>query len=63
MKYINHDGKVRILVANKQPFKGVENYYTDAPLYMDPWKVDLQPEVPDSNNEVDTEPEPAEDCA
>lgn len=33
MKYANEQGVVRTLIANWNPFKGVENYYTDSLLY------------------------------
>jgi len=33
MKYADEEGKVRILIAEKRPFKRVENYFTDSLLY------------------------------
>jgi len=33
MKYIDDDEKVWTLVAERHPFKGVENYFTDSLLY------------------------------
>lgn len=45
-------------MANKQPFKGVENSYTDALLYANACKVDSLPKEPDSENEADIEPKP-----
>lgn len=62
MKYVNQDGDVRTLVVDKQPFKGVENYYTDALLYTDSCKADPRPKELDSGDEVDIEPEPTEEC-
>lgn len=62
MKYNNHDGKVRTLAAEKQPFMGVNNYYTDALFYTDSCKGNLQLEEPDSGNEAEVEPEHAKEC-
>ena len=63
MKYIDGSGKVRTLIAERHPFKGVENYFTDSLLYQDSVETDEipQPEEPDSGNEADTEPE-KEEC-
>jgi len=62
MKYIDEEGKVRMLIAERHPFKGVENYFTDSFLYQDFLETDENPhsEEPDSSNEVDTESE--EEC-
>ena len=59
MKYISEDGKVRTLIAERYPFKRVENYFTVSFLYQDSLEVDEKsyPEEPDSGNEADTEPE------
>ncbi|XP_020245255.1 uncharacterized protein LOC109823389 [Asparagus officinalis] len=56
MKYIGESGEVKTVVAEKQPFKGVEN--TDSIHYLDgePFEVPLI-EEPDSSNEADTESE------
>jgi len=64
MKYIDGDGKVRTLIAERHPFKGVENYFTDSLLYQDSLETDENPqsEEPDSGNEADTEPEAEEEC-
>jgi len=35
MKYVGENGKVRTLIAERHPFKGVENYFTDFFLYQD----------------------------
>ena len=50
---------VRTIFAKKQPFKGVENYFTDAFLYWEANKVAKEPllEDDDSGNEADSEPE------
>ena len=57
MKYIDGSGKVRTLIAERHPFKGVENYFTDSLLYQDSLETNekQQPEEPDSGNEADTE--------
>jgi len=57
MKYVGEDGKVRTLIAERHPFKGVENYFTDFLLYQDSIEVDENPhpEEPNSDNEADTE--------
>jgi len=45
--------------AEKQPFKGVENYFTNALLYQEANKVTKEslPEDVNSGNEADSEPE------
>jgi len=52
------------LIAERHPFKGVENYFTDSFLYQDSLETNEnpQPEEPDSDNENDTEPEAEEEC-
>jgi len=64
MKYIDEDGKVQTLIAERHPFKGVENYFTDSLLYQDSLEKNEnpQPEEPDSGNETDIEPEAEEEC-
>ena len=63
MKYIDGSGKIQTLIAERYPFKGVENYFTDSLLYQDPEESNEipQPEEPDSGNEADIEPE-KEEC-
>ena len=48
---------IQILFAEKQPFKRVENYFTDALLYQEVNKVDkeLLLEDYDSGNQADSE--------
>jgi len=48
-----------MVFAEKQPFKGIENYFTDALLYEETDKVAKAPllESEDSSNEADSEPE------
>ena len=50
---------VRTVFAEKQPFKGVENYFTDAFIYQEANKVVKEPllEDDDSSNEADSESE------
>jgi len=52
------------LIAERHPFKGVENYFTDSLLYQDSLETNENspPEEPDSGNEADTEPEMEEEC-
>src|SRR5436190_7942812 len=42
MKYVDAQDQVRTLVAEQRPFKGVENYFTDALLYRDAHEVVAQ---------------------
>ena len=53
-----------MLIAERHPFKGVENYFTDSLLYQDSLETNenSQPKEPDSGNEADTEPEAEEEC-
>ena len=37
-KYVDDNATVQTVFAEKQPFKGVENYFTDALLYQEPTK-------------------------
>ena len=62
MKYVDRDGKVRTLIAERHPFKGVENFFTDSLLYQDSLETDKnpQPEEVDSGNEADFEPKAEE---
>ena len=63
MKYADEWEKVKTLIAEKHPFKGVENYFTDSLLYQDSLETDenLQPEEPDFGNGADMEPEAEEE--
>src|SRR3954463_11246981 len=57
MKDVDDQGQVRTLVAEQRPFKGVENYFTDALLYQEAHEVVVQDkEVLDPANEADREP-------
>jgi len=64
MKYIDGDGKIRTLIVEKHPLKGVESYFTDSLLYQDSLEMNenSQLEEPDSGNEADIEPEAEEEC-
>ena len=59
----DRDGKVRPLIAERHPFKGVENYFTDSLLFQDSREMNEnpQPEEPDSGNEADIEPKAEEE--
>lgn len=60
MKYCDHQGIVHTLIADKQPFKGVRNYFTDAILCKDIAEAStgiargVEGDY-DSDNEADTE--------
>src|SRR4051812_15674715 len=57
MKYVDAQGQVRTLVAEQRPFKGMENYFTDALLYQEAHEVVTQDkEVLELGNEADREP-------
>ena len=43
IKSVDEDGKVRTLIAERHPFKGVENYFTDSLLYQDSLETDENP--------------------
>ena len=64
MKYADEEGEIRMLIAEKHPFKGMENYFTDFLLYQDPLEAaeDLSLEDSDSGNESNTKPEPEDEC-
>lgn len=54
--------KVHIVIADRYPFKRVENYFTDSLLYRETLKTDPALEKPDSGNEVDTAYDLEDDC-
>ena len=58
MKYIGGDEKVRTLISQRHPFKGVENYFTDSLLYQDSLEANENPDPEELNsgNEADTKP-------
>jgi len=33
MKYVDEDRKIRTLISERYPFKGMKNYFTDSLLY------------------------------
>ena len=53
-----------MLIAERHPFKGVENYFTDSLMYQESLEMNenSQPGEPDSGNEADIEPEVEEKC-
>ena len=58
MKYVDSDDEVKTMVAERNPFKGVENYFTDSILYAEEESDEESPtEDLDSGNEADSEPE------
>ena len=50
LKYVEDDATVQTVLADKQPFKGVENYFTDALLYQEDNKTSKQPLPDDDDN-------------
>ena len=64
MKYVDEGSKVLMLIAERHPFKRVENYFTDSLLYQDFLKANENPppKEPDSGNEADVEPKAKEEC-
>jgi len=58
-KYVEDNATVRTVSTEKQPFKGVKNYFTDAFLYQEIGKTskELLPDNDDSGNEADSESE------
>ena len=58
-KYVEDDATIRTIFAEKQPFKGVKNYFTDALIYQEVSETskDSLPDNDDSGNEADSESE------
>ena len=58
-KYVKDDATVQTIFAEKQPFKGVKNYFTDALLYQEVGKTSKESMLDndDSGNEADSESE------
>ena len=58
-KYVEDDAIVRTIFVGNQPFKGMENYFTDALLYQKIGETSKEslPDDDDSGNEVDSESE------
>jgi len=58
-KYVEDDVIVRTVFAEKKPFKGVKNYFTDALLYqkVSETSKDSLPDNNDSGNKADSESE------
>ena len=57
IKYLDGDGQQRVLVADSNPFKGLETYCTDALHYQEAFNVG---DEIDSGEEANTEPKLAE---
>jgi len=64
MEYGNEQERVRTLIAERHPFNGVKNYFTDSLLYQDSFEIyeNLYVEEPDFGNEANMEPEVEEGC-
>jgi len=43
MKYVDRDEKVRTLIAERHPFKGIKNYFIDSLLYPDSQETNENP--------------------
>ena len=56
---VNNDATVRTVFAEKQPFKGMKNYFTDALLYQEIGETSKEslPDDDHSGNEADSESE------
>lgn len=53
MKYANEWGEPRTLVADRRPFRGVENHFIDSILYQYSLKISMETNELDSGNKVD----------
>lgn len=62
MKYFDKNGEGHILIARKQPFRELENYFADDMLYQDAHETSEEPAKKsyDSGNEANSKPEPNE---
>ena len=61
-EYVDGDGKVRTLITERHPFKGVEKYFTDFFLYSLETDENPHPQELDSIHEADVELETEEEC-
>ena len=50
MKYAEEERVVRMLIIEKHPFKGVENYFTGSLLYQDPLEATDDPSSEESDS-------------
>ena len=59
LQIVEDDAMVQMVFAEKQPFKGMKNYFTDALLYKEASKASKEPlpDDDDSGNETDSESE------
>ena len=64
MKYADEEWEIRMLITEKHPFKGAENYYIDSLFYQDSLEIaeNPSPTNPEPSNEADAEQEPKEEC-
>jgi len=64
MKYVDEEGEIRTMIAEKFLLKGVKVYFTDFFLYQDFLEITENPsqEDSDSGNEADAEIELKEEC-
>lgn len=62
MKHADEQCDVGTLIADRHPFKGFENYFTDSLLYQDQLEAGPELELPDSGNEADAKLESDDDC-
>lgn len=51
LKYVDTQGVVKIVYAEKKPYRGIENYFTDVIHYKDEQEGET-----DDGNEADVEP-------
>lgn len=52
MKYIDEQGEVQKINADQNPFKGVDNYFTDSLLYQEQLVTRPELELPYSDNKA-----------
>lgn len=62
LKYVDEQGKVQTLIADRHPFKGVENYFTSFVLYQGSLEIAPNTKESDSGREADEELESDDDC-
>ena len=55
LKYVDVNNEVKTVVADKQPFKGLEHYFTDSLLYGVESDNEPSAQGTDSGDEADTE--------
>lgn len=55
MKYVYELGEVRMIIADRHPFKGVETYFNNSVLYQDSLETGPDTEQPDFRKKADEE--------